>query len=527
MIKLKRTLALLLAAVMLLSLCACGSKEPEAPAAAAAPETTAPAETAAAEEALSEVTPVEETPVEEAPAETAPAASVRPAMQFTNAVIDDYVELKEEGTLTDIPSTYRLPGLKKELPASAEYDQWLKEMFENWKQLRSWFLQWIDADSADLSYQTGVYNDILVITMHTNGHQGVGRVNDSFAIDLRTGKKMDMNNLISRCGGSREQIDAYLLMKLQEYFDSEDKSYGQVEGAEELRKQNMSPDVLHRAQFEYYAHLNELAIKVDLLYYVDESTHKATPYNNLNGLYFYEKDIYNMFELSSVAAPAAAPAGANLYSMEDVAQFISLGSEGTEAGTEYSLPALTLDGSASAEFSQWVQNVLGEWKRSISWYQSVYEVEDVKLGYKSGIYNDILSVTMTVGEKFPVNGWPYSETFSIDLRTGEQLTMDRFLELNNISWEKMEAYLLNGMTQYAKWEREDYPNVSGLEDMLNKIMSSENLRQSEVVLDALKDGQVVLNVHLPYYVDSESGQIREYGVPNIYCIYVSDLKDIG
>ena len=75
----KKLIALLLAAMMVLALAACGG----APA-AEAPAAEAPAAEAPAEEAPAEEAPAEEAPAEEAPADEAPAAEVEPlTVEFT------------------------------------------------------------------------------------------------------------------------------------------------------------------------------------------------------------------------------------------------------------------------------------------------------------------------------------------------------------------------------------------------------------------------------------------------------------
>lgn len=186
------------------------------------------------------------------------------------------------------------------------------------------------------------------------------------------------------------------------------------------------------------------------------------------------------------------------YRYSDPDEWITPGEEGSLPGdipAAYRLPAMNESLAAAPEFSQWISERHEDWFTTASWIQSAHSAESIRLDYHCGVYDDLLSVTMEYtlvmgGEE--TRGWPYSESFTVDLRTGEQLTADRFIELYGGSWERMEEFLRTQLKEHYTRMREFFAGVEGIEEMQEKELASENIRKVRVVLDASRGGQILV-----------------------------------
>lgn len=209
-----------------------------------------------------------------------------------------------------------------------------------------------------------------------------------------------------------------------------------------------------------------------------------------------------------------------------VDDYLEVREQGTiSEGVTYNLPALKLNDEIDSQFRTWVNNIFDEWQGLIGWYREVYSFDEMQLDYSAGVYGDFLTVTMVVNGQ-TVNGWPYNDSFTVDLTTGKQLTADRFVELSGGTWEKLEDYIRKDIQWMFDNELERYGDLPGLKEMQEKTVSSENLRNSEVVLNAAMRGDIVVHVKLLYYVDESTGKVEAYHTPGIYCAYAENAEEI-
>lgn len=197
--------------------------------------------------------------------------------------------------------------------------------------------------------------------------------------------------------------------------------------------------------------------------------------------------------------------------------FVSLDREGDieyDLPADYRLPKLNMEGEITEAFQAWADAMFAGFSRTLDYYVDRLETEEMHVDYRCGISDDILTVTIGLNGH-PFDCWPDAiESFTIDLHTGQQLTLDGFVERYG-TWEQMEDFMVRFLIKYFM-ENED-PRSSDptpLSEAYIQILSTENLKQSTITLNAYDElFPIVIRVPYFYNIHNSSGQITESDTP--------------
>lgn len=187
--------------------------------------------------------------------------------------------------------------------------------------------------------------------------------------------------------------------------------------------------------------------------------------------------------------------------------YVSLDREGDieyDLPADYRLPKLNMEGEITEEFQNWTDAMLAGFPKTLDYYVDRLETEEMHVDYRCGISDDILTVTIGL------NGYPFDcwsdaiESFTIDLHTGQQLTLDGFVERYG-TWEQMEDFLVGYIFEHFPYSEEKIPqncDPAEFAKVHEKFLSAENLKQSTITLDACSElFPIVIRVPNCYVVD--------------------------
>lgn len=197
-------------------------------------------------------------------------------------------------------------------------------------------------------------------------------------------------------------------------------------------------------------------------------------------------------ETEAVEVPAPAEPGLDTVVLRE---------EGTVPGVvaaEYRLPKLDVDYPVAKEFEEWVDGVFDTWLESLEWY-----AEDGRclLDYETAVYHDVLAVEFLVnGEETFFNS--YSNKFSIDLRTNEELTVEGILDRAGATREQLEDFIRIDQKEYFDFEDRECGYIQNAAVFREKMMSSENLKDITIQVSVQLKGTLQIGVPSTYYVDT-------------------------
>lgn len=171
---------------------------------------------------------------------------------------------------------------------------------------------------------------------------------------------------------------------------------------------------------------------------------------------------------------------------------------------DYRLPRLNMEGKIAEEFQAWTDALLAGFPRTLDYYVNRWDMEEMHIDYRCGISDDILTVTIGLNGH-PFDCWPDApESFTIDLRTGQQLTLDGFVERYG-TWEQLEDFLAGYIFEHFPYSAENIPQNCDPAEFTKaheKLLSAENLKQSTITLDACDERfPIVIRVPNSYVVD--------------------------
>lgn len=207
---------------------------------------------------------------------------------------------------------------------------------------------------------------------------------------------------------------------------------------------------------------------------------------------------------------------------------VVLREEGTVPGVmeaTYRLPMLNWGSSVAEAFESWVDEAFDYWKHNIDWLS-----EDGKsiLDYKAAVYHNILSVELLVNGNSKLFGKTLG-IFSIDLNSGEELTVDDVLSRAGVSWETLEAYIREEMKNGFAFEDSYYGSAQNVQTFREQVLSSENLRNTTARMSVILNGEIQLFVPHIYYISTESGTpvAKEDTGYNVNVVYLNGFSALG
>lgn len=206
--------------------------------------------------------------------------------------------------------------------------------------------------------------------------------------------------------------------------------------------------------------------------------------------------------------------GAEEMSVED---YVTLGHEGIleyDLPADFRLPKLSMEGEIAAEFRAWTDAMFAGLPGTLDYYVDRLEAEEMHVDYRCSLADDILTVTIGLNGH-PFDCWPDApESFTIDLRTGQQLTLEGFTARYG-TWEQMEDFMVRFLIEYVLGnENPEGCDPAVLARVQGQLLSPENLKQSTITLDACDEQfPIVIRVPYSYRINYITHQITESDTP--------------
>lgn len=204
---------------------------------------------------------------------------------------------------------------------------------------------------------------------------------------------------------------------------------------------------------------------------------------------------------------------------------VVLREEGTVSGVmeaTYRLPMLNDAPNLSADFESWVNEAFDYWKHNIDWLS-----EDGKcdLDFKAAVYRNILSVDLLVNGSTRPFG-KNDGIFSVDLETGDELTVEGILSRAGATWEELEEYIREELKLGFAFEDTNYGSIQNIQAFREQELSSENLKNAAVHMSASMNGSIRFGVPQLYYINTESGTptAKENPVDSCWYVYLNGFS---